>query len=312
MAARGIDLGSQELARPQEESQAHLVWRRFRKHKLAVIGVAIIVFMFAFCFVGPLLTPFEANAIPSGHYGESVNLAPMSRSPLGLHLLGTDSSGRDYLTRLMIGGRVSLTLAIVVVLLSESLGAVIGGVSGYFGGWVDSAIMRAVDFLLTLPTLPLYLVLYEIIPPSKVPGGSILLLGFLLVVLGWVGSARLVRGMTLSLRNQDFTEASRALGASGRRIIARHMLPNSLAPVLVAATLSVGGVIIAESSLSFIGFGIQPPAPSWGNMLQEVQGAMFEQPYQVFFPGMCIFLTSLSFNFIGDALRDALDPRLKM
>lgn len=312
MSVTDLDFQAQQLAHPEEESQLVIVWRRFRRHKLAVIGLGIAITLFLVAFVGPYLTPYESTNIPTEYYELCRNLGPMSRCPNGFHLLGTDRSGRDYVTRLMEGGQVSLTLALVVTVATTVIGAVIGGVSGYFGGWVDSLIMRFVDFLLTLPLLPLLLVLYTLIPMENVPGKSVTVVGIVLIVLGWMGSARLVRGMVLSLRNQEFTEAARSVGASDWRIIFRHMLPNSMAPVLVSATLRVGGIVVTEAALSFLGFGVQPPDPSWGNMLQDVQGKMFDDPFEVFYPGMAIFLTSLSFNFMGDALRDALDPRLKM
>ncbi len=297
-----------------EESQLAVVWRRFRRHRLAVVGFVIVVVLIGASFVGPVLTPYDATTIPTGDlYGPCGDLGPFSRCPNGFHVLGTDKSGRDYLTRLMQAGRVSMALAIVVTVLSQTFGTVIGGISGYFGGWVDSLAMRTVDFLLTLPLLPLLVVVYVLIPPSSLPfGGSIMVLTIVLVIFGWMGTSRLVRGMVLSLKNQEFCEASRALGASDWRIIARHMVPNSLAPVIVAATLGVGGVVVLEAALSYLGFGVQPPDPSWGNMLQNTQGKMFDDPLEVFYPGMAIFLTSLSFNFVGDALRDALDPRLQM
>jgi peptide/nickel transport system permease protein len=311
LAASELVFGTEEIPNAEEQSQFAITWRRFRKHRLAVIGMAIIVGLFVFSYLGPLLTPYGAIDIPTEDYAACRNLGLMERCPNGLHLLGTDTSARDYMTRLMQAGRVSLTLAIVVTLLSQTLGTVIGGISGYLGGWVDSTIMRGVDFLLTLPLIPLLLVMYMMIPPAAVPGGSIVVITFVLVVFGWMGTSRLVRGTVLSLRNQEFTEASKALGASSPRIISRHMLPNSLAPVIVAATLGVGGIVILEAALSFLGFGVQPPQPSWGNMLRDVQTQMFEEPLKVFYPGALIFLTSLSFNFVGDALRDALDPRLK-
>jgi peptide/nickel transport system permease protein len=313
MTAAELTFGTEELPNAEEQSQAAITWRRFRRHRLAVIGMALIVGLFLFSFIGPLISPYGAIDIPTEgtQYADCRDLGLMSRCANGFHLLGTDTSSRDYLTRLMQAGRVSLTLAIVVTILSQTVGTVVGGISGYLGGWVDSSIMRSVDFLLTLPLIPLLLVMYMLIPPASIPGGSMVVVSIVLVVFGWMGTSRLVRGTVLSLRNQEFTEASKALGASSSRIITRHMLPNSLAPVIVAATLGVGGIVILEAALSYLGFGVQPPQPSWGNMLRDVQSKMFDEPLKVFYPGILIFLTSLSFNFVGDALRDALDPRLK-
>lgn len=298
----------EEVAAPQEDSQFVMVWRRFRRHRLALIGLFIAGFLIFASFVGPILTPFNTTDIPS-NLAEMRNLGAFTTAEDGLHILGTDKMGRDYFTRLMEGGRVSLTLAFVVVIITQIIGTTIGGISGYYGGWVDSLLMRLVDFLITLPSLPIFLAIYVLIPKDAVPGGSITVLAIVFIVLSWTGSSRLVRGMVLSLKNQEFTEAARAVGSSDRRIIGRHMIPNAIAPVLVAATLQVGGVVVGEAALSYLGFGVQPPAPSWGNMLLDVQGKMLEAPMEVFYPGMAIFLTSLSFNFIGDALRDALDPR---
>ena len=318
MAVAELTFGAGELAQPQEDSQLKVVWRRFRRHRLAVFGLGIASTLFAVAFLGPIFSPYDSTTIPRGpDYKRAVNLGPLAtwvdvRGQSHFHLLGTDESGRDYLTRLMQGGRVSLSLAITVTIIVTLLGLVIGCVSGYYGGWVDSLIMRVVDFILTLPALPIFLIIYTLVPQDQIPGGSFTVLVCIFIAFGWLGSARLARGMVLSLKNQEFTDASRAVGTPDGQIIVRHMIPNALAPVLVAATLAVGGYVVAEASLSFLGFGVQPPAPSWGNMLRDVQGKLFNDPYEVFYPGLCIFSTSLSFNFIGDALRDALDPRLKL
>jgi peptide/nickel transport system permease protein len=297
-------------------------WRRFTRHRLALVGVAALLSLVALSFAGPAFSP----------YGPSAIVAPANLEPLRAHPLGTDEIGRDVLTRLMWAGRISLLLAAVVTLGSTAAGVVVGALAGYFGGWVDGVAMRAVDFLLTLPTLPLLLVLsamslrggLPISPPgwmsdlfawvwSMTPANAenVLILAAILVLLGWMEAARLVRGQVLSLRTLPFAEAARALGASHGRIIWRHMIPNTLAPIIVSATFGFGTVIINEAALSFLGFGVQNPAASWGNMLNNVRDFMLVQPWRAFVPGLAIFLASLSFNFVGDALRDALDPRLK-
>jgi peptide/nickel transport system permease protein len=220
--------------------------------------------------------------------------------------------GRDILARLLYAARVSLYVGLMATLGSEVIGAIVGAISGYYGGTVDQVLMRIVDFMLTLPTLPILLVLSAMLAGQiSVPFMRINFLILILVVFGWMSSARLVRGVILSLRSQEFTEASRALGASDLRIILRHMLPNALAPIIVSATLNVGNYIIVEAALSFLGFGVTPPTPSWGNMLTSVQDYMFLNPTLAIWPGLCIFLTVLSINFMGDGLRDALDPRLR-
>jgi peptide/nickel transport system permease protein len=183
----------------------------------------------------------------------------------------------------------------------------IGAIAGYFSGWVDSVLMRVVDLIITLPTLPILLLLSSIFK-----GGGVPMLILILMALSWTTSSRVVRGVVLSLRNQEFAEAARALGVSDAEIIARHMLPNSLAPIIVAMTLGVGTAIITESALSFLGFGVQLPTATWGNLLQNAQSDMFLAPWKAVLPGFFIFITSLSFNFMGDGLRDALDPRMKV
>jgi peptide/nickel transport system permease protein len=230
--------------------------------------------------------------------------------------MGTDAIGRDVFSRLLYAGRISLMVAFVVTLLAETIGAIVGAFSGYYGGWVDEVIQRIVEFLITLPLLPLLLAFSALFRGISIPGlpdewSSAVIIALILIVFGWMGSSRLMRGMVLSLRNQEFTEAARAMGLNNTGIILRHMIPNAMAPIIVSATLSLGGVIILESALSFLGFGIQPPIPTWGNMLNEYQGDMWTQPAKVFYPGMSIFIVNLAFNYMGDALRDALDPRLK-
>jgi peptide/nickel transport system permease protein len=318
------ELSREQLLTPEEVSQLQLVWQRFRKHKLAVFGLGVLLFLFLVAFIGPALSPYNPNAQFVGEANGGLVAA---------HPFGTDELGRDVLTRLMWAGRISLLLSVIVTFGSVIVGVLIGAVSGYFGGWVDTAAMRAVDFMLTLPILPLLLILSAMnlrgglpisIPDflsrffgwvwsmSATNAENILILAVILIVFSWMGVARLVRGQILALRNMEFTDATRALGASDWRIISRHMIPNSLAPIIVAATFGFGDVIITEAALSFLGFGVQNPAASWGNMLNNVRDFMLVQPWRAFVPGLTIFLASVSFNFAGDALRDALDPRLKL
>jgi peptide/nickel transport system permease protein len=235
------------------------------------------------------------------------------------HLLGTDKLGRDILSRLLYAGRISLSVALIVTVLVTIVGTVIGAVAGTFGKWVDTLLMRLTDMMLTLPQLPLLLIisssLRQFVQLQQFLGSSlsVVIIVFVLVLFGWMANARLVRGSVLSLRNMEYIEACRALGAGNGRVIFQHLVPNSLAPIIVSATLGFGGVIISESALSFLGFGIMPPVPTWGNMLNEARSAPLEYLFtQALSPGFCIFLTVLSINFIGDGLRDALDPRLKM
>jgi peptide/nickel transport system permease protein len=230
-------------------------------------------------------------------------------------------------------GRISLTVALVSTLASTLVGIIVGAISGYYGGLVDVTLMRLVDFLNTIPQLPLLLILSSIllqnpdllpipevvlrvmgslmlIPPNQALQAVVIII--VLVAFGWLGVAQIMRGMVLALREQQFVEAAKALGASDQHIIFRHMVPNSMAPVIVAASLALGGFIVGEAALSFLGFGIQDPTPTWGNMLSAAQSYMFEHPWLPLIPGLPIFLCSLAFNFVGDGLRDALDPRLKL
>jgi peptide/nickel transport system permease protein len=283
------------------------VWRRFRRHRVALFGAAILMGFILIAALAPWIAPYDP-------YAQNLNLKNAGPSPA--HWLGTDELGRDVLSRLMHAARISLTVAFVVTLISQTTGALIGAISGYFGGWVDNLIQRIVDFMLTLPLLPLLLTISALLSDVTIPGlsrewSSVVIIIIVLSVFGWMGAARLVRGVVLSLREQMFTEAARALGMSDLQIVVRHMIPNAMAPIIVSATLSLGTVIILEAALSFLGFGVQPPVPTWGNMLNNAQADMWTQPFKAIVPGFCIFLTSLSFNFVGDGLRDALDPRLK-
>lgn len=307
------ELEAETLLTAKEESQWLVVWRRFRKHKLAVAGALVILSLALLSTLAPLLAPY--NPILQNVDSQGARL--QNASPSLQHLMGTDTIGRDVFSRLLHAGRISLLVAFTVVIVSESLGALIGAVSGYYGGMVDSLIQRFVEFMITLPTLPLLLAVSALLRGIEAPLvpkelSSVVIIVIVLTVFGWMGSCRLVRGMVLSLRSMDFIEASRALGMSNARIIVRHMIPNAMAPLIVNATLALGGVIIVESALSFLGFGVQPPTATWGNMLSEYQQDMWTQPAKVFYPGLAIFVVTLAFNYVGDGLRDALDPRLKM
>jgi peptide/nickel transport system permease protein len=302
-------LDAEALLTPQKETQFMVVWRRFKRHRLALAGLFVITTFILLGIFASYIAPYN----PITYQNPLYRNAP----PTGSHLLGTDEIGRDVFSRLLFAARISLTVAFLVTGTSNFIGAVLGGMSGYFGGWVDNFIQRIVDFLLTIPTLPLLLAFSSILRGITIPFvpaqySSVVVISAVLILFGWMGTCRLVRGMVLSLRSLDFSEAARALGMSDGRIILQHMIPNAMAPIIVSATLGLGGVIITESALSFLGFGVQPPIPTWGNMLQAAQAGLLGQPAKVFYPGMAIFLTSLAFNYVGDGLRDALDPRLKL
>ncbi len=308
------ELQAEALAAPVEESQFIIVWRRFRKHRLALAGGTVILILVLLVIFGPMISPYRYT----DQARASMNLGLFSYDRAGdFHIMGTDELGRDMLARLLYAGRISLTVGIAVAFLETLFGMLVGSVAGYYGGWVDSLSMRIVDLFLTLPGLPVLLVLSTLLRGVSVPGiprewSSVIVIIFVLAILGWTGPARLIRGMILSLRNQEFTEASKALGVSDISIIFRHMIPNSLAPLIVSATLAVGNAMLVEAALSFLGFGVQPPVPTWGNLLSNARTDMFLNPGKALYPGVFIFLSVLSFNFLGDGLRDALDPRLKM
>ncbi len=316
----------------KEETPFTIVMRRFRKHRLAMIAAVVMVLIFLISLFAKQISPFLPDEIDVGSYF----LQPGSYEPVenGVrqHVLGTDQIGRDYFSRLLYAARISLTVALTSVFISTLIGMVIGSISGFLGGTVDAVLMRFVEFLITIPTLPLLLIISAIVIGNEeaipIPQvvlqfmGQIMLLTprdarqavliiMVLAGLGWTGIAQLMRGMVLSLREQTFVEASRSLGSSNMRIIFVHMIPNAMAPIIVAASLGLSGYIIAEASLSFLGLGIQDPIPTWGNMLSATQQYMFDRPYLPLIPGLPIFLCSLAFNYIGDGLRDALDPRLK-
>jgi peptide/nickel transport system permease protein len=306
------ELDRESLASVKEESFANIVWKRFRRHKLAVGSMIVLILIILACVLAPIVAPYNPIAINKDENGAIIKNA----TPSLKFLMGTDTIGRDVFSRLLHAGRISLLVAFVVTIVAETIGSMVGAISGFYGGWVDDVIQRTVEFLLTLPLLPLLLAFSAILRNVDIPGmpqewSSAVIIATILIIFGWMGSSRLMRGMVLSLRNQEFTEAARALGLGNFGIIMRHMIPNALAPIIVSATLSLGGVIIYESALSFLGFGIQPPVPTWGNMLAEYQSDMWTQPAKVFYPGLAIFIVNLSFNYMGDALRDALDPRLK-
>ncbi|MNZ70441.1 Glutathione transport system permease protein GsiD [compost metagenome] len=278
-----------------DEKATVLFWRRFKKHKLAVAGLVVIGFLTLCAIFAPFLTPYEPTTVT-----ESFSAAPSMQ-----HWLGTDQVGRDQLTRILYAARVSLAVGIGAILISAMIGTVLGLVSGYFGGWVDSVIMRLTDIFMSFPYIMLILVVASIVGPGLV--NIILILG----VLGWPGVARLVRGNVLSVKESDYVKAGYVLGYSHIRMLFSHILPNVVAPILVYATSGVAGAILDEAALSFLGLGVQPPTPSWGNMLSSAQSltVLTSQPWLWVPPGLMIILTVLSINFVGDALRDALDPK---
>jgi peptide/nickel transport system permease protein len=325
MSAVELDITSlqaEALLTDKPEPLIRTYWRRLRRHRLATASLVVLIIVILACIFGPIimsrLTYFNHSQNTYVNYSrDTQDLANRNAAPSREHLMGTDELGRDVFFRLLVAGRLSLFIAFTVVLISETFGMFLGALSGYFGGKLDNIIQRTVEFVIILPSLPLLLTLSALLRELQIPflppeWSQAVVIIIILTFLGWTGACRLTRGMVLSLRNQEFTEASRALGMSNVQIVTRHMMPNSFPPIIVNATLALGGVIIIESALSFLGFGIQPPVATWGNMLQGVQRDMFTAPWKALYPGLMIFVTSLSFNYIGDGLRDALDPRLKL
>ncbi len=315
-------LQAEALLTGKPEKMIVTYWKRLRRHRLATASLIMMGLMILIMVAGPIiLTQRSYYNVSKGEYlpftRDTQDLASRNASPSSEHWLGTDELGRDVFFRLLVAGRLSLAISFTVVIISQSIGIFIGSVSGYYGGRVDSIIQRTVEFVIILPTLPLLLTLSSILrnlrisflPPEWSQAVVIIVI---LSLFGWTGACRLSRGMALSLRNQEFTEASKAMGMSDLSIILRHIMPNTVPPIIVSATLALGGVILLESALSFLGFGIQQPVATWGNMLQDVQKDMFTAPWKALYPGIAIFITSLAFNYVGDGLRDALDPRLKL
>jgi len=278
-----------------QEGYCRIVWRRFKQHRVAYVGFFFFVFLLLLVIFGPHVVPYQLD---------QVSLGKRMHMPSSGHWFGTDELGRDTWVRIMYGGRVSLAVGLIVGISTVIVGGLIGILAGYVGGVVDNALMRIVDVIYTIPRIVLLLVL------SKLAGPGLLNIIIILVALEWTNAARLARSAVLSFREQEFVLAAQCLGASRWRVMLRHLLPNSLAPLIVAATLDAGAAIRAETTLSFLGLGIQPPMPSWGNLLTNAATNIFIAPLQVFLPGLFIFFALMSFNLLGDALRDALDPRL--
>ncbi len=269
------------------------VWPQLRQHRLAVASLIIVTLMTLICFAAPLIAPYEFDAI---------DLERIRQAPSLEHWMGTDDLGRDLLTRVLFGGRISILIGILAALFGTALGTLVGAVGGFYGGRIDNILMRITDVTYSIPTLPLLIILSSY---TQATGTSMALI---IGLLSWMATARVVRGEVLSIKQMLYVEAARSLGASNLRIITRQILPNALGPIVVSATLAVGYAIILESSLSFLGLGVQPPVPTWGNLLMDAQSTMATKPWLTIFPGIAILLVVLSVNFIGDGLQDALDP----
>lgn len=298
MSGAGI-AGSEELLAEQDPQKAptRQLLKGFLRHRLGVVSLIVLVILLIACFGAALIAPF-----PQGQ--QDLLLGPTP--PSGEHWLGTDELGRDYLSEILFAGQVSLAIGLSVALLATVVGTALGAISGYVGGWIGELIMRITDLFLIVPAIALLAVILQGLGPSPTT------IVFALTALGWTYIARVVRAQVLSLREKDFIDAARGIGASGPRIVISHLLPNLAGVIAVAMSLAVASSIIAESTLSFLGFGVQPPQTSWGSMLSQAAGYVgTPQVYLLYFPGIFILITVLCVNFIGDGLRDALDPQGK-
>jgi peptide/nickel transport system permease protein len=289
------------LAIPQEakeivESPSRLAWRRFRRHRMAVLGAFLLLLISGLVILAPWVTPYEPNEL---------DIPNRLQSPTLIHPMGTDELGRDVFTRVLYGGRISLTIGVAAMLISVTIGTFIGAISGYMGGRVDGVIMRFVDVIISFPSLFLLIMLSSFL--GSTPSTMILVIG----ILSWMRVCRLVRANFIAIIGREYVTAAYALGASGKHIILRHLLPNSLGPITIAATISVSFAILTESALSYLGLGVQPPQATWGNMLRFAQDQMSTAPWTAIYPGLMIFFVSIAINFIGDGMRDAFDPHAR-
>jgi len=271
-------------------------WKRLKKNKLAMLGLGIVIFLVILAIFAPLIAPYDPNA----RVKEDSALGPSSQ-----YWFGTDLLGRDILSRVVYGSRISIEVGIVAVGISVGLGLFFGALSGYFGRWPDAVIMRVADIFFAFPYILGAIAIMTIL------GSGIVNIFIAIGVLGWAYFARIFRGSILSIKNKEYIEAARALGASNTRIIVKHIFPNAIAPIIVYATMNVGTAIIVEASLSFLGIGVQPPTPAWGKMLSESLSFIDIAPWMMLFPGLAIVITVLGFVLLGDGLRDAFDPKMK-
>ncbi|MGG0457901.1 oligopeptide ABC transporter permease [Bacillus mycoides] len=294
-----------EPKKRNESSPWRQAYKKIKQNKMALFGLYVLIFMFLFSFIGPIFSPYASGTVQVTQINKPTNLS---------HWLGTDQLGRDILTRLMQAGRISLTIGLASMLLSVILGALLGAIAGFYRGIVDHLIMRIADVLMSIPGLPLLIIMGAILSEWKLPSEyRLYVVMIILSLVGWPGLARLVRGQILTLREQAFMQAADVLGLKDSRKILHHLIPNVFPILIVVATLGVAGSILSESALSYLGLGVVPPTPSWGNMISAANSLIDFQkrPWLWIPPGFAIFITVVSINLLGDALRDALDPKMK-
>jgi peptide/nickel transport system permease protein len=284
------------IKRKYPKSQWGITWYMFRRHKLAVVSLVVLLFLFLIAIFANYIEPYDPIQLdPAYSKGRP-------QAPSALHYFGTDDLGRDQFSRALSGARISLSVGFVAVGISTIIGVVIGAVAGFFGGWSDNVLMRMADVFLSLPTF------YLIITANSLSKPSIFNVMIIIGVFGWMGVARLLRGEFLRLQGTDFITAARAVGVPGLRMVTRHYIPNAMAPVIVSATMGIPSAILLESALSFLGMGVPPPAASWGSMLEDAKLWLHFAWWMWVIPGLLISITVIAFNFVGDGLRDALDP----
>lgn len=292
----------------EEEQEILSPWkmfvRKFKKNKIAVAGLIVFIIMILSALLAPILTPYNPY---------EMDYSKINQPPSSEHLLGTDEVGRDYLTRILYGGRVSMKVGLFAVIIEIIIGALVGGLAGYYGGWVDNLLMRLVEIFMSFPFLPLAITISAVIGTKVEPQQRMYIVMMIIGLLSWPGLARMIRGQILSLREQEFVQAARALGIKDSRIILRHLIPNTVGYIIVSATLGMAGAIMSESGLSFLGLGVTPPTPTWGNLIQNAREAYIlrNRVWLWLPPGVCIFLAVMSINLLGDGLRDAIDPKSK-
>ena len=294
---------AKEFRTVREQSLFLFFWMRFRRHVTAMLGGIIMLIMTVVIAFAPVFSPYDPF---------DQDLLNRLQPPSAEHWMGTDDLGRDMLTRILYGGRISLSVGLLAMGVSIVLGTLIGLTSGYYGGWTDSILMRITEIFLSIPRLFVLIAMGMFLRSLNLPNiqaGSFMPIAVVIGALSWMGTARLVRASTLELRGREFVQASRALGGSDARLLFMHILPNIMSPIIVSATLGLAGAIISESGLSYLGFGVQLPTPTWGNMLSNTQNQMLTAPWTAIFPGMMIFIVVNAINYLGDGLRDALDPR---
>ena len=317
MATTTVDqlnqLNLQAPSSTKERSMRSMYWNQFRRHKMAVAASIVLAVLILGSIFVPMFSPYPA--VLGESFREQRELMKQKDMPPSVeHPMGTDPLGRDILTRLFYGGRFSLSIGLLATVMGILIGTLVGALAGYYGGWLDNVLMRFTDMFIALPRIFMLIIMSLLIREIDAPlftafgnaGGIIIILG----ILSWTSVARVVRGQFLGLKNKEFVEAARTLGVGNMRIVFRHVLPNTSTPIIVAATLLVGATIISESGLSFLGFGVVVPTPTWGNMLNSAQSEMLNGHWwMAVFPGLMIFLTVIAVNYIGEGLRDALDPR---